>query len=145
MKESQLQVEKNVAVVISHAEEKTARHPVVAIIQARMGSTRLPGKVLLDIAGQPMLWRVISRACRAKTIEQVVVATSTAAADDAIARFCAERGIYCFRGSEHNVLDRYYQAAQAVRAKTILRLTADCPLLDPEVIDQVVSRFLAGS
>src|SRR5215470_15506655 len=144
MKESQLQVEKNVAVVISHAEEKTARHPVVAIIQARMGSTRLPGKVLLDIAGQPMLGRVISRVCRAKTIEQIVVATSTAAADDAVSAFCAERGIVCFRGSETDVLDRYYQAARLVQAKTIVRITADCPLLDPEVIDLTVSRFLEG-
>jgi glutamate-1-semialdehyde aminotransferase/spore coat polysaccharide biosynthesis protein SpsF (cytidylyltransferase family) len=134
-----------VAVVVSHLEEETARHPVVAIIQARMGSTRLPGKVLLDLAGQPMLWRVISRTCRAKTIEQVVVATSTAAADDAIAAFCTERGIVCFRGSETDVLDRYYQAARCVQAQTIVRITADCPLLDPDVIDQVVHHFLSGA
>src|SRR5438477_2593497 len=145
MKGHQLTSKTDLAVVVSRVEESTTRHPVVAIIQARMSSTRLPGKVLLDIAGQPMLWRVISRVCRTKTIEQIVVATSTAAADDAISAFCAERGIVCFRGSETDVLDRYYQAARSVQAKTIVRITADCPLLDPEVIDLTVSRFLEGS
>ncbi len=145
MKGHQLTSKTDLAVVAPHVEQKsTTRHPVVAVIQARMGSTRLPGKVLLDIAGQPMLWRVISRVCRTETIEQVVVATSTAAADDAISAFCAERGIVCFRGSETDVLDRYYQAARLVQAKTIVRITADCPLLDPDVIDLAVSRFLEG-
>ncbi|MGE3540900.1 MAG: NTP transferase domain-containing protein [Candidatus Tectimicrobiota bacterium] len=118
---------------------------IVAIIQARMGSRRLPGKVLLEIAGQPMLWHVVQQARRATALTRVVVATSTAAADDAIEAFCHAAAIHCVRGSEQDVLDRYRQAADALGAAIIVRLTADCPLLDPAVIDKVVHHFLAGA
>ena len=113
----------------------------VAIIQARMGSTRLPGKVLMPIGELPMLYHVVSRAGQAALVDRVVVATSTAAADEAIAEFCASKAVGCFRGSETDVLDRYYQTALSVGASTLVRLTADCPMLDPAVIDRVVERF----
>ncbi len=116
----------------------------VAIIQARMASTRLPGKVLLDIAGQPMLVRVVERSRRAQTLDQVVVATTTDPSDDPIAALCAERGYPCTRGSQHDVLDRYYQTARRYQADIIVRLTADCPVMDPDLIDETV-RALFGT
>ncbi len=118
--------------------------PVVAIIQARMGSTRLPGKSLAEIEKHPMLWHVIERVKRARLVDRVVVATSTSRADDAIEAMCCEVGVTCYRGSEHDVLDRYYMAARAEKAAQIVRITADCPLIDPEIIDRVVRRFQRG-
>jgi glutamate-1-semialdehyde 2,1-aminomutase/spore coat polysaccharide biosynthesis protein SpsF len=118
--------------------------PVVAIIQARMGSSRLPGKSLAEIEKRPMLWHVIQRVKRAQLVDRVVVATSTAPADDAIEKMCREDGVPCHRGSENDVLDRYYHAARAEKAVQVVRITADCPLIDPEVIDRVVRRFQRG-
>jgi spore coat polysaccharide biosynthesis protein SpsF len=117
----------------------------IAIIQARMGSSRLPGKVLLDIAGQPMLRRVVERARRAKSLDGVAVATTTDPSDDAVAALCIERGYPYYRGSLHDVLDRYYQAARALNAEIIVRLTADCPLIDSSVIDETVNAFLGNT
>jgi spore coat polysaccharide biosynthesis protein SpsF len=107
-----------------------------------MGSSRLPGKVLRDIAGQPMLARVVERTRRAKTIDQVVVATTVEADDDAVAQFCQAQGYPCSRGSLHDVLDRYYQAARAYAAEIVVRITADCPLIDPDEIDHTLHAFL---
>ncbi len=118
--------------------------PVVAIIQARMGSSRLPGKSLAEIEGRPMLWHVIQRVKRASLIDRVVVATSTAPADDAIQEMCRENDVPCYRGSENDVLDRFYGAARGEKASQVVRITADCPLIDPEVIDRVVRRFQRG-
>jgi len=115
----------------------------VAVIQARMGSSRLPGKVLMDLTGEPMLVRVVNRARRAETVDEVVVATPTTPADDAIVELCAARGWSCFRGSEADVLDRYYRAAVEHRADAVVRITSDCPLIDPTVVDLVVRQFLA--
>ncbi len=123
-------------------EQKGRR--VVAIIQARMGSSRLPGKVLSDIRGRPMLWHVVNRARRAHLVDKVVVAATTTRADDAIAEFCTAHGIECFRGSEADVLDRYRQAAKEYSADVVARITADCPLLDPVVVDRVIDRFLSN-
>ena len=109
-----------------------------------MTSSRLPGKVLKDIAGRPMLRHVVDRARKAKTIDSVVVATTTNAADDAIASYCQANAIDVYRGSEHDVLDRYYQAAVIFKADVIVRITADCPVLDPELVDRVVEAFLSA-
>lgn len=106
-----------------------------------MGSSRLPGKVLASIEGQPMLWHVINRVRRARQVEMVLVATSNAALDDPVAKFCHSHKIAVFRGSESDVLDRYYQAATEHDADTVVRITADCPLIDPLVVDRVVSEF----
>jgi spore coat polysaccharide biosynthesis protein SpsF len=118
---------------------------VIAIIQARMGSTRLPGKVLLDICGEPMLARVITRTVRAKTVHQVLVATTTDASDDPVAAHCDSMGIACTRGSLQDVLDRYYQAAKQAQADVIVRITADCPVIDPLLIDECVNALLDGA
>ncbi len=118
--------------------------PVVAIIQARMGSTRLPGKVLADIEGQPMLAWVVERARRARKVERTVVATTTDAGDDPVVALCAARGYACTRGHPTDVLDRYLQAAREAGAQVVVRITADCPLIDPEVVDRTVEAFLAA-
>jgi len=117
---------------------------VVAVIQARMGSSRLPGKTMADIEGQPMLWHVVQRVKRASLVNQIVVATSKQSGDDPIAEFCRKEGIQCFRGSEDDVLDRYYHAARAQNADVVVRVTGDCPLIDPVVVDRVVESFIAG-
>lgn len=117
---------------------------VVCVIQARMGSTRLPGKVLLDLVGRAMLERVIARARRIPSVAEVVIATSALEADDAIAERAPGFGAKVTRGSESDVLARYAQAAREHDADAILRVTSDCPLLDPGVCEQVVQGFLAG-
>ncbi len=114
----------------------------VAIIQARMGSSRLPGKVLADIGGAPMLARVIERAQAAATISAVVVATTTDPADDALLPVARAAGAQVYRGSTDDVLARYVGAARTHQAQVVVRLTADCPLLDPAVIDAVVEGLL---
>ena len=115
---------------------------VLAIIQARMGSTRLPGKVLLDLAGRTMLARVACRAGRAQLIDEVLVATTVAPGDDPIVDECNRLSVACFRGDEHDVLDRYHRAAATCGADVVVRITSDCPLIDPGVTDHVVRAFL---
>ena len=118
---------------------------ILAIIQARMGSSRLPGKVLLDLAGRPVLWQVVSRVRKARLVDKVLVATTDQPSDEPIRRFCADQGTDCFGGSEQDVLDRFVQAARfagATDSDAIVRITADCPLIDPDVIDQVVMLYL---
>jgi spore coat polysaccharide biosynthesis protein SpsF len=114
----------------------------VAIIQARMRSTRLPGKILKDIGGQPMLARVVERSRRAATLDDVVVATTDLPDDDIVERLCAAQGWTCFRGSESDVLDRYYRAALFFHADVIVRVTSDCPLIDPQLINTHVNLLL---
>lgn len=113
----------------------------VAIIQARMGSTRLPGKVLKRIGDDTMLHWVVKRTLRAKRVGEAVVATTTNGIDDAVSLEAEKAGAEVFRGSETDVLDRYRRAAQAHGAEIVVRVTADCPLIDPAVIDEVVRRF----
>lgn len=111
----------------------------VAIIQARTGSTRLPGKVLLPLLGAPMLTRVVRRVSRASRVDATIVATTTASSDDAIVELAKREGWPVERGSETDLLDRYVQAARAHAATTVVRITSDCPLIDPDLIDEVVA------
>ena len=113
-----------------------------AIVQARMGSTRLPGKVLADICGATMLARTVYRTQQAAMLDSVIVATSTETEDDAVLTESEAIGVEVFRGSEQDVLDRYYQAARYQRLDVIVRITADCPLIDPGIIDRVVTAFV---
>ena len=117
----------------------------VAIVQARMSSTRLPGKCLAKIAGRPLLWHTVTRTRGAGTLDDVVVATSRDSSDDPIEIFCREAAVPLFRGDLEDVLDRFHGAAQQSRADRIVRVTADCPVLDPTVIDQVVGSFDADA
>ena len=114
----------------------------MAIIQARMGSRRLPGKVLLPCLGKPILAYQIERLRTVNQIDQIVIATTTNEPDDSIVNFCQQNDLAFFRGSEHDVLSRYAEAAEAYNADIIVRLTADCPLIDPQGIDQVISTFI---
>lgn len=113
----------------------------VAIIQARMSSSRLPGKVLRLVGSQPMLARVLARVRRSKLVDEVMVATTTDPSDEPIAEFCEKAGVACFRGDLYDVLDRYYQAAKVSGASVVVRLTADCPFIDPEEIDRTIAHF----
>jgi spore coat polysaccharide biosynthesis protein SpsF len=114
---------------------------IVAIVQARMGSTRLPGKVLLDLGGKTVLGRVLRRLQRSTLLEQIVVATSTHPADDTVVEECSRYEVSVFRGDEADVLDRFYQAAKRFEAQIVVRITADCPLIDAEIIDKVIREF----
>lgn len=117
---------------------------VVAIVQARMSSSRLPGKVLKRIQGQPMMMLQLERLSRARRVHEIVVATSAEPEDDAIAELCRRSGINYHRGSLHNVLERFVQAATTSQANIVLRLTADCPLSDPTVVDGLIGHMCKG-
>jgi len=114
---------------------------VIAIIQARMGSTRLPGKVLMEVNGRPLLAYQLDRISKSKKLDKVVVATSTLEKDNAIENFCKDYGVDCYRGSENDVMSRYYECCKQYNPDTVVRMTADCPLIDPEIIDKVVQKF----
>lgn len=115
---------------------------VTAIIQARMGSTRLPGKTMKDIVGKPMLWHMINRLRRSKLIEKMIIATTTKERDRVILEFAEKNELESYAGSEEDVLDRYYQAAKKYGAETIVRATPDCPLIDPELVDRIIGYYL---
>jgi spore coat polysaccharide biosynthesis protein SpsF len=117
-------------------------HNKLAIIQARMSSSRLPGKVLSDVAGKPILFHMMERLQKAKSLDGIIVATTTDPSDDVLEHFCQKLAVPCHRGSLPDVLDRCYQAAKKFRADVIVRLTADCPLIDPEILDLTVAVFL---
>ena len=118
---------------------------VLAILQARFSSSRLPGKVLLPILEKPMLYQQIRRVERSKKIDQLVVATSVDESDDPIEKMCHEYGIKCFRGNLNDVLDRFYQVTRQYESEHIVRLTGDCPLIDWRIIDQVIDEHLKTS
>jgi spore coat polysaccharide biosynthesis protein SpsF len=112
-----------------------------AIIQARMGSSRLPGKILMDLGGETVLSRVVRRLQRSREIDRIVVATTTMPADEIIVRECERLQVDDFCGSRDDVLDRYYQAAHLYEAEVVVRITSDCPLIDPELVDQTIRLF----
>jgi spore coat polysaccharide biosynthesis protein SpsF len=115
---------------------------IVTIVQARMGSTRLPGKVMLDLVGSTVLGRVVQRLRRAESTGELVIATTSDPADDVIVNECDRLGVNVFRGEEDDVLDRYYFAARAFDADVIVRITSDCPLIEPEISDATIHAFL---
>lgn len=115
---------------------------IVGLIQARMSSRRMPGKVAEDIAGRPLLAHTIDRVMRARTLSQVAVATTTQPVDDRLVGIAREAGARWFRGSEHDVLDRFLAAARHFQADAVVRICGDCPLVDPGVIDDAVSVHL---
>lgn len=117
---------------------------IEAYVQARMGSTRLPGKVLKKIMNRPLLDILIERLRQAKEIRGIVVLTTLQLEDDKIVKFCQEHTIDCFRGPEEDVLSRYYQAAAQRKPEGIVRITSDCPLIDPDIVDEVVKAFRKG-
>ena len=117
----------------------------VVIVQARLGSTRLPGKVLMDLAGRPMLTQILRRLASCKLVDDVIVATTDSPSDDPIVAAARHADAGCFRGSEHDVLSRYAGAARDARADVIVRVTADCPLIDPEVTDAVIEALCSSA
>jgi spore coat polysaccharide biosynthesis protein SpsF len=116
----------------------------VIIVQARMTSTRLPGKVLLPLGGEPMLTRLVQRLRRVRRADAIVIATTTNASDDAIVALCEHLGVASHRGSEHDVLSRYAEAAALHQADVVVRVTSDCPLIDPALIDRLIEDFAQG-
>ncbi|MFW5650226.1 MAG: cytidylyltransferase domain-containing protein [Acetivibrio ethanolgignens] len=112
----------------------------LAIIQARMGASRLPGKVLKKLAGKPVLWHVITRVKTSVKIDEVVVATTFKKEDLELVKYCAHMGIRVFMGSENDVLDRFYQVAKLFEPENVVRITADCPLHDGRIIDEVIKK-----
>jgi spore coat polysaccharide biosynthesis protein SpsF len=115
---------------------------IVTVIQARTGSSRLPGKVLLPLAGKPLLVRMLERVLRASYVGTVVVATTTDVADDPIESICYENGWNIYRGHPTDLLDRHYQAAKQFQADAVVKIPSDCPLIDPAIIDKVLSVYL---
>lgn len=114
----------------------------VIISQARMTSTRLPGKVLKKVAGKPLLEYQIERLKRSRIADEIVIATTTNETDLPIVELCERLKVYCYRGSEEDVLSRYYEAAKKSKADVVVRVTLDCPVIDPMVIDSVITGFL---
>jgi spore coat polysaccharide biosynthesis protein SpsF len=114
---------------------------IAVIIQARMGSTRLPGKVLKQIGGRPMLSYQIERLRNVVLADKIIVATTTRPGDDAIESFCRGENIECTRGSEDDVLSRYYEAAEKFNAHTVVRITSDCPLIESSLVDLAIGTF----
>ena len=114
---------------------------ITAIVQARMGSTRLPGKVMKLLSGKPMLWHIIDRLKFSKKIDRIIIATTVKEDDKVIVKLSKEIGIDAFSGSPEDVLDRYYQSASFFNVKHIIRITADCPLIDPVIVDETVDYY----
>jgi spore coat polysaccharide biosynthesis protein SpsF len=113
----------------------------VVVVQARTGSTRLPGKVLMPLAGRPLLYRMLERVLAANTPSRVIVATTTDESDDVVERIAKATGVDCFRGHPTDLLDRHYHAATAFDADAVVKIPSDCPLIDPAIIDRVIDEY----
>jgi len=118
---------------------------VVAIVQVRTGSTRLPAKILEDIMGKTMLWHFFERIKKSKLINKIVIATTTKERDNVVVEFAKENSFEFYRGSEDDVLDRFYQTARIHKADPVVRVTPDCPLIDPQIVDEVIKQFLESN
>jgi spore coat polysaccharide biosynthesis protein SpsF len=114
---------------------------IICIIQARMGSTRLPGKTMMDVEGNPLLYHVIQRIKKSKKINKLVIATTSNEEDNVIEEYCKKLNVNCFRGDSKNVLYRYYQCAKKYNSKIIVRVTADCPFIDASIVDELIEMF----
>ncbi len=114
---------------------------IIAMVQARMGSTRLPGKVLKLLNGQPVLQQIIRRLQKVANLSEIIIVTSNLAQDDPIEMLCQQMGIGCYRGSESNVFARYLDAINQYQAELIIRITGDCPLVSPEIIEEMISEY----
>ena len=114
---------------------------ILAIVQARMKSTRLPGKVMREVLGKPLIGYLLERLSFSKTIDKIILATSTDSSNDILCNYVIRQGFEVYRGKEEDVLDRFYQAALHYQPTAIVRITADCPLIDPQVVDSVISFF----
>lgn len=117
----------------------------VIIVQARMTSTRLPGKIMKEVMGKSLLEYQLERMKRVKSVDEIVVATTWGDADRVIVDFCDRLSIHYFRGSEQDVLSRYYEAAKAFHADVVVRLTSDCPLIDPSIVERVLQHYFDHS
>src|SRR5688572_5144105 len=117
---------------------------IIAIVQARMGSVRFPNKVMRPICGTPMIGLLLRRLARARLVDQIVVATSEDPRNEPLVRYVRELGYGAYQGSENDVLDRYYQVATEAKADAIVRVTGDCPLIDAEIVDELIERFRAS-
>ncbi len=114
-----------------------------AIVQARFGSTRLPGKILKELSGKPMLWHVVDRLSRAESADAIIIATTNLPEDDRIEIFCKENNILFYRGDSEDVLSRYFEAAESFGVENIIRITSDCPLIDPAILDSMTMKYFA--
>ncbi len=115
---------------------------IVTVIQARSGSTRLPGKVMMDILGHPLLIRMVERVQQSKLAGTIVIATTTESSDDVIEHLCKDQNLHCYRGSRDDLLDRHYQAGLLYDADAVVKIPSDCPLIDPLIIDKVLQYYL---
>ncbi|WP_068470838.1 cytidylyltransferase domain-containing protein [Candidatus Protochlamydia phocaeensis] len=122
----------------------TEEKKIKILVQARMGSTRLPGKVMKEVLGRPLLDFQIERLQQARLPHGIEILTTTESSDEPIVAFCQKKGLAYFRGSEEDVLDRYYQAAKEGKLDVIVRVTADCPLIDPDILDHIIAVYLAA-
>ena len=117
---------------------------ITAIIQARLGSSRLPGKTLMMLENEPLLGHLVNRVKASEYVDDMIIATTTRKLDDRLAAYAENRGLRVYRGSENDVLDRFYKAAALHQTETIVRVTPDCPMLDPKVLDSVILHYIQG-